>query len=75
MPEALKAAEMYEQGHSLPQIAAVIGRSRKTIATGLRQLGRQPRTPAEGYRAWLRLRGGKATPRQNVGLPVARKRT
>jgi AraC-like DNA-binding protein len=57
MPEALKAADLYAQGYSLPQIAEVVGRSRKTVATGLRMLGHQPRSRTEGYRQWLRLRG------------------
>ena len=58
MPEAMKAAELYAKGHSMSQIALVVGRSRKTVATGLRQLGLDARTTTEGYREWLRLRGG-----------------
>jgi hypothetical protein len=58
MPEATKAVQMYAAGHSTPQIAAALGRSRKAIRTGLRQMGVAPRSAADGYRAWLRLRGG-----------------
>jgi biotin operon repressor len=56
--EAHKAVQMHEQGYSQPQIAQAIGRSRKAIRTGLRQMGVAPRSPAEGYRLWLKLRGG-----------------
>lgn len=58
MPEASKALQMHEAGHSQPQIAAALGRSRSAVRTALRQLGVAPRTPTEGYRAWLQLRGG-----------------
>ena len=59
MPEATRAAQMHQAGHSELQIAAALGRSRKAVRTGLRQIGVQPRTKGEGYRAWLALRGGK----------------
>jgi DNA-binding CsgD family transcriptional regulator len=45
MPEARKAAELYAQGQSLSKIAVQIGRSRKTVATGLHQLGLRNRQP------------------------------
>jgi biotin operon repressor len=59
MPEATKALQLYEAGYSQPQIAAEIGRSRKAVRTAFRQLGVQPRSSTDGYRAWLRLRGGR----------------
>lgn len=49
---------MYEQGHSQPQIARALGRSRKAIRTGLRHMGVTTRSRRDGYLAWLRLRGG-----------------
>jgi hypothetical protein len=58
MPEAKRAVQMHEQGYSQPQIAQALGRSRKAIRTGLRHMGVTPRTSADGYRSWLRLRGG-----------------
>jgi IS30 family transposase len=58
MPEAKKAVAMHEQGYSQPQIAQALGRSRKAIRTGLRHMGVASRSPADGYRAWLRLRDG-----------------
>lgn len=54
MPEATRAAAMYAQGHSEPEIARTLGRSRKSIRTGLRQIGIKPRTSAEGLRIWHR---------------------
>lgn len=59
MPEAKKAAQMHAEGYSQPQIAKALGRSRSAVRTAFRQLDIQTRNPAEGYRAWLRLRGGK----------------
>jgi hypothetical protein len=69
MPEATKAVQMYAAGHSTPQIAQALGRSRKAIRTGLRQMGVAPRSPANGYRAWLRLRGGVGN-KINAAQPV-----
>lgn len=57
MPEAKKAAQMYEEGYSQPQIAQEIGRTRKAVRTAFRQLGIQPRSSAEGYRLWLAKQG------------------
>jgi IS30 family transposase len=64
-PEGKRLAELYAQGYSVPQIAETLGRSRKAIRTGMRHLGMQPRTSAEGLRVWLRLRGKKKQPALN----------
>lgn len=56
MPEARKAVQMYQEGFSQPQIAQAVGRSRKAVRTALAQLGVKPRTPTEGYLAWLEQR-------------------
>lgn len=58
MPQAKQAVQMYQQGHSQPQIAAALGLSRSSVRTTLRLMDVQVRTQTEGYRAWLALRGG-----------------
>lgn len=63
MPEASRALDLYGKGYSQPQIAKEIGRSRKAVRTAFRQLGVSPRSRGDGYRAWLRLHGGKRAPR------------
>lgn len=70
MPEAARAVQMYREGYSQPQIATALGRSRKAVRTALRQLGVQTRTSADGYRIWLRKRGGVGTkhPAQRLNL-------
>ena len=61
MPQAKRAVQMHRDGFSQPQIAAALNLSRSAVRTGLKHMGIQPRTQAEGYRAWLRLRGGRGT--------------
>lgn len=56
--EAKKAVQMHAQGYSQKQIARALGRSRKAVRTGLRHMGVQQRSSADGYRLWLQLRGG-----------------
>lgn len=56
--EAKRAVQMYEQGYSQKQIARALGRSRKAVRTGLRHMSVTQRSSDEGYRTWLRLRGG-----------------
>ncbi len=58
MPEATRARQMHERGMSQPQIAQALGRSRKAVRTAFKQLGIEQRSPADGYREWLRARGG-----------------
>ena len=50
MPEARKAAHLYAQGLSQPQVAATLGRSRKSIRTALRHLGVEPRDASAAQR-------------------------
>jgi hypothetical protein len=50
MPEATKAAQMYRQGLSHPQVARELGRSRKAIRTALRLLGVPARNASEAQR-------------------------
>lgn len=53
MPEAKRAAQMYAEGYSQPQVAKTLCRSRKAVRTALRQLGIPMRSSAEGLRARL----------------------
>jgi hypothetical protein len=63
--EDQRAAELYRLGFSQPEVARVIGRSRKAVRQALARSSIAPRSRADGYREWIaraRGRGNRAKP-------------